>query len=181
MTALQYTEYRESFKKLDPLESGYLSGSKGVAYLRRTNLADATLRKIWNLTDLDRDGRLTCTEFCLTVHAIKCLQERGYSLPSSLPPSLIESANRHASELTVKPEPIEPRLAAQALRPPVVDSGSPGSPDLNVLIGSQAMQFFSSGMKLFKNDPESMLQAMNTYTSFTRPDIETKVLLCLYS
>uniref|UniRef100_A0A183SLD5 Epidermal growth factor receptor substrate 15-like 1 n=1 Tax=Schistocephalus solidus TaxID=70667 RepID=A0A183SLD5_SCHSO len=79
------------------------------------------LRKIWDLSDLDRDGSLDRFEFILTMHLV-CRRLEGDAIPSVLPTNLIPPNKRGAAS-----EPL-------ALMPPPM-----ASPDFN------SIAIFSAG------------------------------------
>jgi hypothetical protein len=78
---------RSSFQALGP-EGGYLSTKKARDVLVKTGLEKDQLRKIWNLSDIDRDGLFdhdeygTCCLSLLTSLTVFC--STTYSLTHSL-------------------------------------------------------------------------------------------------
>jgi len=69
----------EKFYGLDG-GSGYLQGAAAFQYFQQTNLERLILKTIWELADVDKDGRLDASEFCLAMFLI-----REYQCTSSLP------------------------------------------------------------------------------------------------
>lgn len=47
---------------------------------------------IWELADIDRDGRLTMPEFAIAFH-LTSLRRHGYQLPSKLPDALFDDVS----------------------------------------------------------------------------------------
>ena len=71
--------------------SSKLSGASARDVLTSMGLQKADLRKIWELSDVDKDGALDCEEFILACHLIDVRKRTGKmydTLPSDLmPPS----------------------------------------------------------------------------------------------
>ncbi|XP_077568315.1 intersectin-2-like [Stigmatopora nigra] len=81
-------KYRQQFNSLDKLMSGYLSGAQVRNALIASNLTQTQLATIWNLADVDGDGRLRADEFILAMHLVDTAQT-GRPLPLSLPRDLV--------------------------------------------------------------------------------------------
>ncbi|OON23325.1 dynamin family protein [Opisthorchis viverrini] len=88
------------FLTLDPV-NGKISGASARSHMIKSQLPNSTLRKIWILGDVDRDGYLDEDEFALVCHLIK-LQLQGDELPTTLPKHLIPPSKRQTAQ-----EPIE--------------------------------------------------------------------------
>ncbi|VDO11819.1 unnamed protein product [Rodentolepis nana] len=76
----------ELFNKLDTV-SGKMSGETARVELLKSHLPAATLRRIWTLSDVDKDGYLTVDEFALAKYLIK-LKLEDHELPATLPEHL---------------------------------------------------------------------------------------------
>ncbi|XP_077444012.1 intersectin-2-like isoform X2 [Stigmatopora argus] len=81
-------KYRQQFNSLDKLMSGYLSGAQVRNALIASNLTQTQLATIWNLADVDGDGRLRADEFILAMHLVDAAQT-GRPLPLTLPRDLV--------------------------------------------------------------------------------------------
>lgn len=66
---------------------GKISGETARVELLKSQLPATTLRRIWTLSDIDKDGYLTADEFALAKYLIK-LKLEGHELPSTLPDHL---------------------------------------------------------------------------------------------
>ncbi|XP_051879992.1 intersectin-2b isoform X2 [Pristis pectinata] len=80
-------KYRQVFNSLDKSMSGYLSGPQARNALVQSNLSHNQLATIWNLADVDQDGKLRAEEFILAMHLID-MAKSGQPLPITLPPEL---------------------------------------------------------------------------------------------
>ncbi|XP_067840599.1 intersectin-2-like isoform X2 [Heptranchias perlo] len=80
-------KYRQFFNSLDKSMSGYLSGPQARNTLVQSNLSHNQLATIWNLADVDQDGKLRAEEFILAMHLID-MARSGQPLPLTLPPEL---------------------------------------------------------------------------------------------
>lgn len=58
-----------------------------------TKLPQTILAQIWNLSDMDSDGKLSCDEFVLSMHLCE-MGLRGEQIPTVLPPELIPPSFR---------------------------------------------------------------------------------------
>merc|ERR1712070_981443 len=81
-------EYRAEFESLGPNESGKLSGQKARVKLVESKLPSAVLHKVWQLSDVDKDGFLSLYEYALACQLIK-LKLAGTDLPAELPASML--------------------------------------------------------------------------------------------
>lgn len=61
-----------------------------------TKLPQAILAQIWNLSDMDSNGKLSCDEFVLCMHLCE-MGLRGEPIPTVLPAELIPPSFRKAS------------------------------------------------------------------------------------
>lgn len=69
---------------------GSLAPGAAKDVLERTGLPTSELSRIWHLSDMDRDGRLTLGEFVCAMH-LASARVRGTPLPVTLPGSLAAS------------------------------------------------------------------------------------------
>ena len=96
-TKLKYTQL---FNSNDRQRSGFLSGIQARNILLDSKLPQAKLAEIWNLSDVDADGKLTCEKFVLAMHLID-LVKMNQPLPAKLPPDLIPPSYRRISSGTL--------------------------------------------------------------------------------
>ncbi|KAI1895691.1 hypothetical protein AGOR_G00108850 [Albula goreensis] len=88
-------KYRQLFNVLDKQMTGFLSGPQVRSALTASNLTQVQLATIWNLADVDKDGRLMAEEFILAMHLVD-MAKMGLPLPISLPVNLIPPSLREA-------------------------------------------------------------------------------------
>ncbi|KAJ3593486.1 hypothetical protein NHX12_005820 [Muraenolepis orangiensis] len=88
-------KYRQQFNSLDKQMTGYLTGLQVRSAMATTMLTQTQLASIWNLADLDKDGKLKAEEFILAMHLVD-LARSGQSLPLTLPGDLIPPTHRAA-------------------------------------------------------------------------------------
>ncbi|XP_066517210.1 intersectin-1 isoform X3 [Hoplias malabaricus] len=81
-------KYRQLFNSHDKMMSGHLTGPQARTILMQSSLPQAQLATIWNLSDIDQDGKLTAEEFILAMHLIDMAMS-GLPLPPLLPPELL--------------------------------------------------------------------------------------------
>ncbi|KAJ7320547.1 hypothetical protein JRQ81_020058 [Phrynocephalus forsythii] len=88
-------KYRQLFNSHDKTMSGHLTGPQARTILMQSSLPQAQLATIWNLSDIDQDGKLTAEEFILAMHLIDMAMS-GQPLPPALSPEYIPPSFRRA-------------------------------------------------------------------------------------
>ncbi|XP_013413935.1 intersectin-1 [Lingula anatina] len=86
-------KYNQTFNIHDRMKRGYLLGVEARGILMHTGLPHPILAQIWNLSDIDKDGKLTSEEFCLAMH-LSDMAKSGQTLPATLPPDLLPPSYR---------------------------------------------------------------------------------------
>ena len=93
--------YRAIFLAAEAERGMGVDGEVGSRVLAQSGLPDSDLAHIWELADLDADGRLTLDEFAIAMHLVT-RRLAGDTLPHVLPPSLAPPfawvAAQHASD-----------------------------------------------------------------------------------
>ena len=84
---------RMNFEALGP-EGGYLSQTKARDVLVKTGLEKDQLRKIWNLSDIDRDGLFDHDEYVVAMFLCDAVIQKGRPIPTELPASVIPPSKR---------------------------------------------------------------------------------------
>ncbi|XP_038143634.1 epidermal growth factor receptor substrate 15-like 1 isoform X4 [Cyprinodon tularosa] len=88
-------KFEAIFESLSPIK-GLLSGDKVRPVLINSKLPLDVLGKIWELSDVDKDGHLDKEEFTVAMHLVYRTMEKE-PVPSSLPSSLIPPSKRKKS------------------------------------------------------------------------------------
>ncbi|KAL2024356.1 hypothetical protein VTK56DRAFT_8838 [Thermocarpiscus australiensis] len=102
------------FDELDKAKRGFISGEEAVPFFSQSNLSEDVLAQIWDLADINSEGRLTRDEFAVAMYLIR--QQRSKRdgtnpLPATLPPNLVPPSMRAqvrpptASAATFTPPP----------------------------------------------------------------------------
>ncbi|KAM9321028.1 intersectin-1 [Gastrophryne carolinensis] len=86
-------KYRQLFNSHDKTMSGHLTGPQARTILMQSSLPQAQLATIWNLSDIDQDGKLTAEEFILAMHLIDVAMS-GQPLPPVLPADYVPPSFR---------------------------------------------------------------------------------------
>ena len=84
-------DYDASFRAAGPDAAGKLSPAQVKEVLTQTGLPADVLRPIWELSDVDKDGKLDENEFALACYLCWMAGE-GQPLPAKLPPELVPPA-----------------------------------------------------------------------------------------
>jgi len=72
---------------------GYILGGKAKELLMASGIDVAALRKIWDLSDIDKDGKLDKYEFTIALYLTEKVQE-GYDLPVALDEEMIPPSKK---------------------------------------------------------------------------------------
>lgn len=89
-------KWDEMFLKLNPCgEPPALTGLAVKGLMLNSGLSPDCLKKIWELGDVDQDGKLDEYEFALTMHLVKIARDEGAgSIPDVLPLSFVPPCKR---------------------------------------------------------------------------------------
>ncbi|KAK6464305.1 actin cytoskeleton-regulatory complex protein END3-domain-containing protein [Scheffersomyces coipomensis] len=88
-------KYWEIFQGLKP-SNNKLTGEQVSPVLKNSKLSTEQLSKVWELSDIDSDGKLDFEEFCITMRLIfDSLNGNITSIPNELPNWLIPSSKSH--------------------------------------------------------------------------------------
>ncbi|KAL1776869.1 epidermal growth factor receptor substrate 15 isoform X2 [Sigmodon hispidus] len=85
-------KYDAIFDSLSPVD-GFLSGDKVKPVLLNSKLPVEILGRVWELSDIDHDGRLDRDEFAVAMFLVYCALEKE-PVPMSLPPALVPPSKR---------------------------------------------------------------------------------------
>ncbi|KAF9870480.1 UBA/TS-N domain-containing protein [Colletotrichum karsti] len=118
------------YDDLDKTRKGFITGEEAVPFLSQSNLPEDALAQIWDLSDINSDGRLTRDTFAVAMYLIRQQRGRrdGSALPSALPPNLIPPSFRTQARPTTSGSPFDappqpqPPAPAPAPAPPAPKS-----------------------------------------------------------
>ncbi|XP_047444078.1 ralBP1-associated Eps domain-containing protein 2 [Mugil cephalus] len=124
ITEEQLEYYTNQFKSLQPDLGALILGAVAKNFFTKSKLPIPELSHIWELSDVDRDGALTFSEFCTAFHLIVA-RKNGYPLPESLPPTLQPGFLQPEEDIPDTPESAEPLIVFEDTgpRPSQMDRG----------------------------------------------------------
>ncbi|KAG2149296.1 hypothetical protein DEU56DRAFT_869486 [Suillus clintonianus] len=120
------------FDTLDPQRRGYIEGDVAVPFMLQSNLPEDVLAQVWDLADINNDGRLTRDGFAVAMHLIQG-NLSGKDVPSTLPPTLVPPSMRAGlvpfatAPAPPKPEPVRDLLWDDSPPPSATTSHPPTS------------------------------------------------------
>lgn len=89
-------KYTQLFNTHDRQRTGFLTGQQARTILLESKLPQGVLAQIWNLSDVDADGKLMVEEFVLAMHLIDKAKNNEI-LPTKLPPEYVPPSFRRSS------------------------------------------------------------------------------------
>ncbi|KAJ7236710.1 hypothetical protein B0H12DRAFT_1212316 [Mycena haematopus] len=95
------------FDSLDTQQHGYIQDDVAVPFMLESKLSGEDLALIWDLADINNDGKLTRDGFAIAWYLIQ-KKRNGVPIPTSLPPSLVPPSMRgpaSASPFATAPAP----------------------------------------------------------------------------
>ncbi|CAG9529835.1 unnamed protein product [Cercopithifilaria johnstoni] len=104
ITPTDQAKYESIFAGLNPIE-GKVSGNKIRPVLLNSGLPSTSLAKIWELADMDKDGKLDRIEMSVALHLVYCALQ-GEPVPSVLPSSLIHPTKRELTQFSSSIPPL---------------------------------------------------------------------------
>ncbi|QRV89588.1 calcium binding protein [Ceratobasidium sp. AG-Ba] len=94
------------FATLDPQGRGFIEGDTAVSFMVQSQLPETVLAQVWDLADLNKDGKLTRDGFAVAMHLING-KLAGREIPAELPSSLIPPSYRTGAQ-TAPAAPVPP-------------------------------------------------------------------------
>jgi len=96
VTSAMKASYDIKFHALE-LNGGKASGTQIMGTMLQSGLQRSTLKAIWELSDIDRDGKMDHEEFALCMHLIDHVN-KGLKLPPTLPVRMVPPGKRKLLE-----------------------------------------------------------------------------------
>ncbi|KAL2149743.1 hypothetical protein VTH82DRAFT_8395 [Thermothelomyces myriococcoides] len=103
-------KFDQFYDDLDKGKKGYITGEEAVPFFSQSNLSEDILAQIWDLADINSQGRLSRDEFAVAMYLIRQQRTKGGPLPAALPPNLVPPSMRT--------QQARPPAAASAFEPP---------------------------------------------------------------
>ncbi|XP_056133163.1 ralBP1-associated Eps domain-containing protein 2 [Lampris incognitus] len=116
ITEEQREYYTNQFKTLQPDLGALILGTFAKNFFTKSKLPIPELSHIWELSDVDRDGALTFSEFCTAFHLIVA-RKNGYPLPETLPPTLWPGFIEQEEDIPETPESADPLIVFEDAEP----------------------------------------------------------------
>ncbi|XP_038059152.1 ralBP1-associated Eps domain-containing protein 1-like isoform X3 [Patiria miniata] len=120
ITPEQRVYYTKQFTTLQSDPNGLLSGADSKEFFEKSKLPTAELSKIWQLSDVNKDGTLSLAEFCTAMHLVVARKHK-VELPEQLPASLIPVIGPKQDEVPTFIPPVSHPLQstpARSVTPP---------------------------------------------------------------
>lgn len=125
VTAAEKASADRLFDTLDSQHRGYIEGDVAVPFMLLSKLPEDVLAQVWDLADINNDGRLTRDGFAVAMHLIQG-NLSGKDVPSTLPPTLVPPSMR-GGPAPPKPEPVRDLLWDDSPPPSATTSHPPTS------------------------------------------------------
>lgn len=106
ITPQDKASFDKMFASIDRNNSGYIDGEQAVPFLSNSGLSEYALATIWDLSDINSEGRLSRDEFAIAMYLIR--QQRGkvdgrVNLPTTLPAGLVPPSMRKQPMMPSQP------------------------------------------------------------------------------
>lgn len=105
ITPQEKAKYDQFFAGIDTVGSGYLDGEQAVKFFSDSGLPEDDLASIWDLADINSEGRLSRDEFAVAMYLIRQQRGRpsGSAIPAFLPAALIPPSMRNQAHPAPQP------------------------------------------------------------------------------
>ncbi|KAI2632270.1 hypothetical protein GGR54DRAFT_27132 [Hypoxylon sp. NC1633] len=173
VTAADKTRFDQFYADLDKTGKGFINGEEAVPFLSQSGLPEDALAQIWDLADVNSEGRLNRDTFAVAMYLIRQQRSRrDIPLPTVLPSNLIPPSLRNQPRPPVASSPFDPPAPSTPQLPPPPKSAiedlfgldaSPTPPPPQVPLstgGSAARDPFANG------PPASPIRASPTANTF---------------
>ncbi|KAI0011656.1 hypothetical protein F4779DRAFT_171416 [Xylariaceae sp. FL0662B] len=108
VTPADKARFDQFFADLDKANKGFITGEEAVPFLSQSSLTEDALAQIWDLADINSEGRLTKDTFAVAMYLIRQQRSRrDLPLPATLPPNLIPPSLRSQPRPPPGPSPFD--------------------------------------------------------------------------
>ncbi|KAI1460972.1 hypothetical protein F4805DRAFT_454420 [Annulohypoxylon moriforme] len=119
VTPAEKSRFDQLYTELDKTNKGFITGEEAVPFLSRSGLPEDALAQIWDLADINSEGRLNRDTFAVAMYLIRQQRtRRDIPLPTALPPGLIPPSLRTQSRPPVGPSPFDVPAPSPPPQPP---------------------------------------------------------------
>ncbi|KAH6848143.1 hypothetical protein B0I37DRAFT_158029 [Chaetomium sp. MPI-CAGE-AT-0009] len=158
VTPADKARFDQLYDELDKTKKGFITGEEAVPFFSQSNLSEDALAQIWDLSDINSEGRLTRDEFAVAMYLIRQQRTKrdGSALPATIPPNLIPPSMRtnqprpptatSAFEAPPRPQPPQPKPSAMDDLFGLDDIQPPAPPQVPVGTGGSAGDPFATGI-----------------------------------
>ncbi|KAH6622668.1 hypothetical protein F5144DRAFT_336116 [Chaetomium tenue] len=158
VTPADKTRFDQLYEELDKTKKGFITGEEAVPFFSQSNLSEDALAQIWDLSDINSEGRLTRDEFAVAMYLIRQQRTKrdGSALPATLPSNLIPPSLRtqqarpptatSAFEPPPRPQPPQPKPSAMDDLFGLDDIHPPAPPQVPVGTGGSAGDPFATSI-----------------------------------
>lgn len=94
ITPADKARFDQFYADLDKTNKGFITGEEAVPFLSQSNLSEDALAQIWDLSDINSEGRLNKDTFAVAMYLIRQHRSKGGVLPTALPANLIPPSMR---------------------------------------------------------------------------------------
>ncbi|KAK8108029.1 UBA domain-containing protein [Apiospora kogelbergensis] len=97
VTPIDKQRFDQFYNDLDKTNKGFITGEEAVPFLSQSSLSEEALAQIWDLADINSEGRLTRDTFAVAMFLIRQQRSRrdgSNTVPTTLPPNLIPPSLR---------------------------------------------------------------------------------------
>ncbi|VVC36699.1 Hypothetical protein CINCED_3A000698 [Cinara cedri] len=179
--------YDKMFESLRPV-NGTVAGDKVKGLLIDSKLSVDTLGKIWDLADMDKDGKLDQHEFAVAMHLVYKALEK-YAIPSILPGELLPPAKRKTSAVANSPVPVLPvlpsgvtsNLVKQPPKRPITPSIGSVSSHATWVVTAEEQARYSSMFLESDVDMDGFVSGPEIKDRFLKTGIHQSILALIWS
>ncbi|KAF5386588.1 hypothetical protein D9615_001706 [Tricholomella constricta] len=114
------------FDELDTQRRGFIEGEVAVPFMLKSNLPGEDLARVWDLADINNDGKLTRDGFAVAMYLIQ-KKLAGVEIPNALPSSLMPPSMRGAATTSPFASPPQHKPPQEPARDLLWDDTPPAS------------------------------------------------------